>query len=164
MSNIKAVLFRKYATRQTIGKLLILNGRDVVFQCKTVELPWKQNKNRISCIPEGYYRLDKRFSKRYKSHFHILNPDGSEITPRSLCLIHPANFTHQLMGCIAPGEEHVDMDGDTLLDVTRSRYTLGILLSLLPDKTPFEIYNYAPDENCAIDMPRPYFSHRLQMP
>jgi hypothetical protein len=53
--------------------------------------------------------------------------------------MHAASFSRQLRGCIAPGEEHVDLDGDGLKDVNNSRQTLEHLLELLPDEFELEI-------------------------
>jgi len=43
-----------YGEKQTIGKLYLLNGlNEVVADFWSLELPDKDNKRRISCIPEG---------------------------------------------------------------------------------------------------------------
>ena len=66
--------------------------------CKTIELPWKENQKRVSCIPEGKYLLQKRYSKKFKWHIEIMN-----VTNRSTILFHPANNAiKELNGCIAP--------------------------------------------------------------
>jgi len=66
--------------------------------CMTIELPWKNNLKRKSCIPEGRYSLKKRFSERFGLHILI------DLVPnRSLILFHPANDAQkELNGCIAP--------------------------------------------------------------
>ena len=64
----------------------------------TIELPWKQNAKRISCIPEGVYTLRRRYSEKFKWHLVLL-----EVPERSGILIHPANDAlKELQGCIAP--------------------------------------------------------------
>jgi hypothetical protein len=66
--------------------------------CFTIELPWLDNKPRISCIPEGRYEINRRYSPRFKHHFQLMNVDK-----RSLILIHAANDAQkELKGCIAP--------------------------------------------------------------
>lgn len=66
--------------------------------CKTIELPWKENQKMISCIPEGKYLLQKRYSKKFKWHIEIMN-----VSNRSTILFHPANNAlKELNGCIAP--------------------------------------------------------------
>ena len=66
--------------------------------CLTIELPWKINETKVSCIPEGKYFIRKRYSKRFQWHLEIIN-----VKNRSLILFHPANNALQeLNGCIAP--------------------------------------------------------------
>ena len=67
------------------------------FICKTIELPWKNNETKVSCIPEGKYFIRKRYSKRFQWHLEIIN-----VKNRSLILFHPANNAlRELKGCIA---------------------------------------------------------------
>jgi len=88
------VLHRIYFPHGTQGTLK-LNGKTI---CHTIELPWLQNQRRVSCIPNGTYILQKRYSKKFKKHIHIKNVPG-----RNLILIHPANDAKkELQGCIAP--------------------------------------------------------------
>ena len=64
----------------------------------SIELTWKDNLARVSCIPEGRYELVKRWSLRFNRHLQILNVPG-----REYILIHPANEAlRELKGCIAP--------------------------------------------------------------
>ena len=87
------VLNRTYFPEGTQG-VLEWNGTIV---CYTIELPWLGNQKRISCIPEGEYILQKRFSPKFKWHLHLMNVPG-----RDLILIHPANDAKtELLGCIA---------------------------------------------------------------
>jgi len=88
------VLLRKYGEQGTNGTLSY-QGRTI---CYTIELPWKDNKRRISCIPEGLYKLQRH---RYQKHGeqigipHVVGRDG--------ILIHAANHAlTELLGCIAP--------------------------------------------------------------
>jgi hypothetical protein len=66
--------------------------------CYTIELPWKGNRKRVSCIPEGRYQLHKRYSPRHRWHLLVAGVPG-----RSFILVHPANdAARELHGCIAP--------------------------------------------------------------
>ena len=92
------VLTRTYFPEGTQG-VLEWNGTIV---CYTIELHWLENQKRISCIPEGEYILQKRFSPKFKWHLHLMN-----VTGRDLILIHPANDAKkELLGCIAPVSKH----------------------------------------------------------
>jgi hypothetical protein len=66
--------------------------------CHSIELPWRNNQRGISCIAEGSYRIDKRYSARFKEHFILCH-----VPKRAVVLMHPANNAlTQLRGCIAP--------------------------------------------------------------
>lgn len=88
------VLKRIYLATAVHGELT-LNGKHIAY---TIELPWQDNKKRISCVPEGIYVLRKRYSEKFKWHFVLL-----DVPNRNCILIHPANDAQkELQGCIAP--------------------------------------------------------------
>ena len=87
-------LTRTYFPEGTNGKLEC-EGKLI---CNTIELPWKKNETKVSCIPEGKYFIKKRYSQKFQWHLEIEN-----VQNRSLILFHPANNALQeLNGCIAP--------------------------------------------------------------
>lgn len=115
---------------QTIGNLEVFNSNGQrLFQCCTLELPWKDNKQRESCVPKGVYIVRKRSSEKYKEHFHLTNVEG-----RDLILIHNANFVSQLLGCIAVGDSFKDISGDSKVDVMNSQKTLAKIYALMPEE------------------------------
>jgi hypothetical protein len=120
--------------KQTLGDMVVVRNNQPVYRCKTIELPWKENKRRVSCIPKGRYEVVKRVSPKHGNHFHITNVPG-----RDWVLIHSGNFSRQLLGCIAPGKAHIDIDGDGLRDVSSSRVTMNELNALLPERFILEI-------------------------
>jgi hypothetical protein len=66
--------------------------------CLTIELPWKNNETKVSCIPEGKYFIKKRYSKKFQWHLEVLG-----VKNRGFILFHPANNAlKELNGCIAP--------------------------------------------------------------
>ncbi|MCH4824292.1 DUF5675 family protein [Gramella lutea] len=120
---------------QTLGRLFVLDKNNAIkYQCDTLELSWKENKNRISCIPEGEYTVLKRFSKKFKNHFHITKVEG-----RSYILIHSGNFYSQILGCVLVGNDLKEINGDGRLDVVNSRETLADLLGILPGEFKLKI-------------------------
>lgn len=119
---------------QTLGFLFVLKDNELKLKLSTLELPWRENKNRISCIPVGIYPVKRRYSKKHGEHFHILNVPG-----RSLILIHSMNYSRQSLGCIAPGLDHRDIDHDGLKDVTSSRIAMRKLNEILPNEFEIEI-------------------------
>ena len=87
-------LTRTYFPDGTNGKLECEGN----FICYTIELPWKNNEKRVSCIPEGKYFIRKRYSQKFKWHIEVIDVEN-----RSFILFHPANNAlKELNGCIAP--------------------------------------------------------------
>jgi len=87
-------LIRTYFPNGTNGELFY-NGERI---CFTIELPWLHNKPQVSCIPEGKYELEKRYSEKYKHHLLV-----RAVAKRAYILIHAANDAgKELKGCIAP--------------------------------------------------------------
>ena len=88
------VLTRSYYRDGTNG-VLQCEGKTL---CHTIERSWQNNLPCFSCIPEGLYRLQKRYSFKHKDHLRVRDVPG-----RKLILLHPANNARkELLGCIAP--------------------------------------------------------------
>ena len=91
---MELTLHRAYFKEGTNGTLFS-SGK---YLCHTIELPWINNTRNISCIPEGRYEIQPRFSKKFKHHLILKN-----VVNRSFILMHPANdVKRDLEGCIAP--------------------------------------------------------------
>ena len=87
-------LIRTYYPEGTNGKIFSNDS----LMMYSIELPWKDNLARVSCIPEGRYELVKRWSPKFDRHLLVMN-----VPQRNFILIHPANDAmHELKGCIAP--------------------------------------------------------------
>lgn len=113
--------------KQTLGELTVKNCDGVeVFNCKTLELPWRNNAKKISRIPKGEYLAIKHVSPKFGECIWI-----QEVPNRTEILIHHGNFHEDTVGCILVGRKFSDIDGDGYRDVTNSRDTLNELLSLL---------------------------------
>jgi hypothetical protein len=78
------------------------------FNCRTLELPWRDNQRSISCIPPGSYKVEIRLSPKYGRIYWVRN-----VPNRSYILIHSGNFagdtkkgfkTH-VNGCILLGRK-----------------------------------------------------------
>lgn len=72
----------------------------------TAELPWRGNVPRKSCVPEGTYLLVKHNSPlvtRITKGRHTWTWMLKDVEGRTYILLHPANWPHELEGCIAPG-------------------------------------------------------------
>lgn len=122
--------------------MTLYHGGEVIFQCHTLELPWKNNRNRVSCIPTGRYTLKHRSgeeSGKYNyPHFIVKGVDG-----RSYILIHSGNLYTHTLGCILVGKRFVDINDDGHPDITHSRQTLRQLRGLSVQEMPLIVQNAA---------------------
>lgn len=133
--NRRIVLKRtKYEDKQTLGQASVMDDKSIVYSFLTLELAWKDNKKRESCIPPGTYDVAKRNSPKYGDHFHILN-----VPERDMILIHTGNYHSDILGCILPGDSYRDLNKDGYLDVLNSKATMTRLNDLMPDKFKIEI-------------------------
>lgn len=89
----------------------------------TLELPWRANARRVSCIPPGVYRLAPRTSPRFGAHLDVA---GEESDGRGDVLIHAGNRVSDTQGCILPGLDWL-RDGPRVVGVSDSRAALAQL-------------------------------------
>ena len=88
--------------KEGTNSALFYNGE---FVCFMIELPWKKNFRRISCIPDGFYKVRKRYSQKFKHHLIVQG-----VPQRDYILIHPANDAKkELEGCLAPVSSLLDI-------------------------------------------------------
>ena len=91
---MEILLIRQYHANGTNGVLYIA-GKKIG---NTIELPWGNNQRYISCIPEGRYKIRKRYTTRFGWHCWVENVPG-----RDAILIHAFNNAlKESKGCIAP--------------------------------------------------------------
>ena len=123
-------------TKQTLGTLSFIKDDGQLFVCKTLELAWKNNQSNISCIPPGSYTCKYTRSNRLSNlkgrdffTYEVLNVPG-----RAGIRIHSANHFFQLLGCIALGDAHKDINADSELDVIHSGATITAMEEQLQRK------------------------------
>lgn len=80
----------------TLGVLKVLGMTHRPFY--TMERPWVENMNNISCIPTGVYNCSPYSGTIFKDVYQV---EG--VPNRTAILLHPANYPHELAGCIAIG-------------------------------------------------------------
>lgn len=93
----KIYLMRTHRTPLYTRGVLWVNGE--IFH--TLEPPWKDNQNNISCIPEGEYKcsfLERSASGKYTQVYHVQN-----VPNRTGILIHNGNVVDHTLGCILVG-------------------------------------------------------------
>ena len=116
--------------RQTLGIFQVFNGLMKIFECKTLELPYLNNKKNISCIPPGEYFVRKHDSPMFGKVFHVF-----EVPGRSEILIHKGNYSSSdTEGCILVGKEFIDINLDGTTDISSSTQTMQNMLSSLPEE------------------------------
>lgn len=109
-----------FTDKSTIGKLYF----DGEFYGHTLELPWKDNEKRVSCIPKGVYEVKKRHTEesKYKyEHLHILDVEN-----REMVLMHVGNYPKNSKGCILLGNTRaLNFVGESRKAFYKLMYDLG---------------------------------------
>lgn len=103
------------------------NGKNTI--CYSLELPWKDNKRNISCIPKGTYKCTLYNSTKYGKVYKVLDVPG-----RTGILIHVGNYNSQIQGCILLGNDLKDINKDGQKDVTNSRLTFSKFMLFMGGK------------------------------
>jgi hypothetical protein len=119
----------------TLGRAGVWNGSGYLLNFVTLELPWKDNQNKISCIPAG--RFNAIATKRASNGKYAIWIQ--DVLGRSGIMIHTGNYTRDIMGCILPGQTHADIDKDGITDVTRSQSVMNELERFYPIGTQLEV-------------------------
>ena len=125
---MKVVISREYGKMQTLGSLVVFDGKEILLKVLTLELPDLGNQKSISCIPEGKYIVHRIYSPKFGNCFHLQDVPG-----RTAILIHRGNYTKDTRGCILVGMNHIDIDGDGLKDVNDSTTAMTKLLNTITD-------------------------------
>jgi len=120
---------RDSTEKQSLGYWHFYEGLNLLMTVCTLELPDKQNQNNISRIPSKKYLVKKRWSEKFKWHFHVTDVEG-----RDWILVHSGNYFKQIRGCILVGTSFKDINKDGELDVRWSRNMLNKMLAIAPDE------------------------------
>ena len=121
MENV--ILYRLSTNEQGTFGVIIFHNQYLY----TGELPWKDNKPNISCIPTGSYEVRVRISPKYGRVYEILVPG------RTYILFHQGNFCgdvsrglrSHVQGCILLGFKRGKLYGQQAVlasRIARSRF------------------------------------------
>ena len=120
-------LIRTVSTEKgTFGELIC---NDIPL-CNTLELPWKNNQQNISCIPPGKYKVKRHKSQSKGNVFWLQN-----VKDRTYVYIHTGNWTHEILGCILVGTSH------TKNGLYQSTLAMNKIKKILPDEFELEIFD-----------------------
>lgn len=144
VEDIKVEILRMKLPTETLGTLNVLKGKEIIFTCKTMELPWNNNKHNISCIPDGEYIGNKQKAEERRNYDYIrFSPvkgrNIDSVTKLSSILMHRITYVKDLLGCIGIGGKFFDLNKDGVPDIIESGKTLQTLYDILPDKFPITI-------------------------
>lgn len=129
MADIQLVLVRGcFTATATYGMLSVSGGGPL---CVTVERDRDNNRKSTperggACIPAGTYALKRVDSPSQGNVFQVMDVPG-----RDHILIHPANWSKQLRGCIAPGDAFEMLDGED--GVAASKRAMAEVMKVLAD-------------------------------
>lgn len=92
------------------------------FVCHTLELPWRDNRVRRSCIPSGRYECAMVRSPKFGKVYHVRAVPG-----RSHILIHAGNlggdvelgYRSNILGCILLGQRVGTLGGQPAVLISR---------------------------------------------
>lgn len=88
---------RKFSSNNCTMGYLIADDEVI---CYTLELPWKDNLNNISCIPVGTYNGILRYDKTDGWRIQLEN-----VPNRTGVQIHIGNYTREIKGCVLVGTD-----------------------------------------------------------
>lgn len=136
MEDIVNIIISRFSSdvQGTKGNLSLYVNGTKEFECKTMELPWFNNTQSISCIESGQYMCEHWHSAKYSHVIHV-----KDVLNRSYVLTHSGNYagskqhgykTHSA-GCILVGKYHGTYKGQK--GVFSSRPTLTTLMDTIGD-------------------------------
>lgn len=137
MELITLTLPRVYLLTETLGSIYLPDG---LLLAKTMELPWRDNRRAISCIPEDTYLVRKEPPKQGRDYWHYRIP---EVPDRYGILMHPISFVKDLKGCIGVGSRFFDLNKDGIPDMAESKKKLQYMIESLPDEFYLNIFKKA---------------------
>jgi hypothetical protein len=131
------ILIERYQqdNRQTIGRFHVLNDNNTIkktFHC--LELPWLDNRRRVSRIPEGEYFAIPHRSPTFGRTLWI-----QDVPNRSEILVHAGNFNHNTLGCVLVGLDLSYLNADRYIDLKDSKKAMNEIMELVGNLPKIEV-------------------------
>lgn len=135
---MKAILTRYYTPGLgTVGELVL-----GTFKCVTIERDWINNKQEISCIPEGVYQCKLGPSSK-NLPYSTMAYEVRDVPNRTLIKIHVANYPHELEGCIGLGR-YILGESKSMMIAKSAETVLEFHKVLNEEEFELEIVQYKP--------------------
>lgn len=115
----------------TIGTLHI-RTKNLVWRCKTLELPYLDNWPQVSCIPTGTYTCKRVKSAKFGETFQIC-----DVPNRDKILFHAGNTPRDTHGCILLGIQSEKGGGSVYL--ISSRPAMQTFMKMLDGIKTFDL-------------------------
>lgn len=122
---LKRIAFTEY------GVFGVLLHKGIPFTL-TLERPWLDNKEGVSCIPDGVYTCARYSSEKYPDTFQVLN-----VPNRTSILFHKGNLDDHSKGCILLGERFDHLKDEPA--ILSSADGFNEFMTLLKDRQSFEL-------------------------
>lgn len=98
----------------TTGTLRI-KTQNLVWTCRTLELPWRNNQKSISCIPPDKYVCRRVKNTKFGDTFQVC-----DVPNRVGILFHAGNWPHDTHGCILLGVYCIEQGDSAFLDASKA--------------------------------------------
>jgi hypothetical protein len=121
--NAKLIRYH-FGLKATLGVFKLNVAHSPIY---TLELPWRENKDSVSCIPEGIYTVEPYSSEKFPNVYQI-----KDVPNRDAILMHIGNHPYETQGCVLLG---MGVSPTTPM-VSNSRLALDLLRSEVGNK-PF---------------------------
>lgn len=121
---------------RTLGILHVYHELQEQAKFCTLELAWKDNERRISCIPAGKYRMTPEIHAKFGRSFRI-----HDVAGRDGIMLHRGNYTNDTTGCIIMGMRFADLDGKGWFEVSQSKQALDYLYQFIIDECELHIFD-----------------------
>lgn len=136
---MKAIITRGESTVAGTFGVFRISFVDTFWTCHSLELPWKDNRVKLSCIPPGTYQCALVQSPKFGTVYGVQDVPG-----RSAILVHAGNWggdiekglKSDIEGCILLGLGKGMLSGQPA--ITSSRDAVNKLMSLTGGR-PFEL-------------------------
>lgn len=134
---MELTLNRLYRESSTPGHLY--RGDELV--CHTLEQPWKENRERWSCIPEGRYALQPQYTEDRGWHIEVCRVPARE---RVVMYASPDEDFLELENCIAPASEGPDPENPVVSRTANIRLKRLVFDAIERDEPVFIVIRTKP--------------------